>query len=151
MVLPVQTLLCAVLRELSSVYQDNSMGRGEGSSLYNVSMWGGWSWGGVGYGTGFPVGDSQVHYTGIKEENEIAAPGPGFSLGLGDCPELVETEAVLSPAAGGDLVPRAQNKEFEVLISSFPKLSVAPKHALGTENLGGVSVLTASGIIFLGK
>lgn len=47
--------------------------------------------------------------------------------------------------------PQSWNEELKVLISPLPKLSVAPKHALETENLGGVSLLTASGIIFLGQ
>lgn len=105
-----------------------------------------------GHRAGFPVGDSQVHhYTGIKEENDIPASGSGFSLGLGECSEPVESEAVLSPVPGEALAPRAWNKEFKVLISPLPKFSVASKHALETENLGGVPLLIASGITFLGK
>lgn len=46
------------------------------------------------------MGDSQVQDPGIKEENEIPAPGSCFSLGLRNCSEHPETDAVLSSAAG---------------------------------------------------
>ena len=39
--------------------------------------------------------DSQVQYTGIREESQIPAPGSGLSHGLSDCSKHQKTEAGL--------------------------------------------------------
>lgn len=76
-------------------------------------MWGDWD--GEGCGAGFPVGGSQVQDPGIKEENEIPAPGSGFSLGLGSALGTHKQTWSCSPQLERPTLPhrpRAWDKEF---------------------------------------